>query len=176
MKIYKSTGTLNPEFMWSYFKYRMFPYNLRWGPILFISPARSSIYGSNSVHFSGSLIWNKLPNLVKSSRSISEFKNIIKKIGNIDCGWYDMQKVWANFHVRLVLLCVFLDYVDTSHLALCCSQMTGCYMICKNAQNAEHLGYWLKVCHFLYHFVCHFFLTLYEYFVIFVSWFLLVIS
>ena len=85
-EIYKSTGTLNPQFMWSYFKYRKVPYNLRRGPVLFIPPARSTIYGTNSVHFLGSLIWNGLPNLVKSSRSISEFKNVIKKIGNIDCG------------------------------------------------------------------------------------------
>ena len=85
-EIYESTGTLNPQFMWSYFKYRKVPYNLRRGPVLFIPPARSTIYGTNSVHFLGSLIWNGLPNLVKSSRSISEFKNAIKKIGNIDCG------------------------------------------------------------------------------------------
>ena len=38
------------------------------------------------VHFLGSLIWNRLPNLVKSGRSVSEFKNVIKKIGNLDCG------------------------------------------------------------------------------------------
>ena len=78
-EIYKSTGTLNPQFMWSYFKYRKVPYNLRRGPVLFIPPARSTIYGTNSAHFLGSLIWNRLPNLVKSTRSISEFKNAIKK-------------------------------------------------------------------------------------------------
>ena len=77
-EIYKSTGNLNTQFMWSYFKYREVTYNLRWGPILFIPPARSTIYGANSVHFLGSLIWNKLTNLIKSSSSISEFKNIIK--------------------------------------------------------------------------------------------------
>ena len=85
-EIYKSTGTQNPQFMWSYFLQREVPNNLRRGPVLFISPARSTIYGAISLHFRGSLIWKKLPNLVKSSRSISEFKNIIKKIGNTDCG------------------------------------------------------------------------------------------
>ena len=85
-EIYKSTGTLNPQFMWSYFKYREVPHNLKRGPVLFILPARSTIYGTNSVNFLGSLIWNKLSNLVKSSRSIFELKNVIKKIGNIDCG------------------------------------------------------------------------------------------
>ena len=85
-EIYKSTSTLNPQSMWSYFKYIKVPYNLRRGPVLFIPPARSTIYGTNSVHFLGSLIWNGLPNIVKSSKSISEFKNTIKKIGNIECG------------------------------------------------------------------------------------------
>ena len=84
-EIYKSIGTLNPQFMWSYFKYREVPYNLKRGPVLFIPPARCTIYDTNSVDFRGSLIWNKLTNLVKSSRSISEF-NIIKKIRSIDCG------------------------------------------------------------------------------------------
>ena len=78
-EIYKSTCTLNPQFMWSYFKYRKVPYNLRRGPVLFIPPARSAIHGTNSAHFLESLIWNRLPNLVKSSRSLSEFKNVIKK-------------------------------------------------------------------------------------------------
>ena len=72
--------------MWSYFKYRVVPYNLRRDPVLFIPPARSTIYGANSVHFLGPLIWNRLPNLVKSSRLISEFKDVIKQIENIDCG------------------------------------------------------------------------------------------
>ena len=79
MEIYKSTGTLKPHFMWSYFKYRKVPHNLRRGPVLFIPPARSTNHGTNSVHFLGSLIWNRLPHLVKSSRSLSEFKNVIKK-------------------------------------------------------------------------------------------------
>ena len=57
-EIYKRTGNLNPQFMWSYFKYREVPYNLRRGSVLFILPARSTIYGTNSVHFCVSLIWN----------------------------------------------------------------------------------------------------------------------
>ena len=48
-----------------------FHINLRCGPVLSIPPVRSTIYGTDSVHFLGPLIWSKLPNLVKSSRSIS---------------------------------------------------------------------------------------------------------
>ena len=49
-KTYKSTGTLNPEFIWSYFKYKEVPYNLRQGPVLFIPSTRFIIYGTISVH------------------------------------------------------------------------------------------------------------------------------
>ena len=37
-EIYKSAGTLNPQFMWSYFKYRKVPYNLRRGHVLSFHP------------------------------------------------------------------------------------------------------------------------------------------
>ena len=78
-EIYKSTGTLNPQFMWSYFKYRKVPYNLRRGPVLFIPPARSTMYGTDSVHFIGSLIWNRLPNLVKFSSQYLNLRMLSKK-------------------------------------------------------------------------------------------------
>ena len=71
-------------------------------------PQRSTIYGTNSVHFLGSLICSGLPNLVKSSRSISEFKNVIKNSEILTAGsWYvEGSTLSANFHVILVFLCV----------------------------------------------------------------------
>ena len=54
--------------------------------MLFSPPAKSTIYGTNSGNFLGSIIWNKLLNLVKPRRLMSEFKNVTKKIGNIDYG------------------------------------------------------------------------------------------
>ena len=85
-EIYKSTVNINPQFMWAFFKNKEIPYNLRRGPVLSIPPASSTTYGTNSIHFRGSLIWNRLPNFIKSSNSIIQFKNNIKLIGNIDCG------------------------------------------------------------------------------------------
>ena len=155
------------------------PYNLRRGAVLFIPLARSTIYGNSSAQFRGSLIWNKWSNLVKFSMSISEFKNIIQKIGNIAVGvWYvEGSTVWPNFHVRLVLLCVPLDHIDTSYLTLYCSQLTGCYMISKGTENVEHLRYWLVWCvTFCVTLFATSLFALCEYFVVFVSWFLLVIS
>ena len=56
----KYINSISP-FMRSYFKYREVPHNLRRDPVHFIPPARSAVYGTNSVHFPGSFIWNKLP-------------------------------------------------------------------------------------------------------------------
>ena len=85
-EIYISTTQINPEFMWPYVTYNNISHNLRKGPILYLSCTHSTCYGTNSVHFIGSLIWNNLPRDIKSSKSLSEIKTKIKNFGNIDCG------------------------------------------------------------------------------------------
>ena len=85
-EVYKSTSYLNPKFMCSFFTHKEIPYNLRKGQVLSLPPARSTYYGTNSVHFRGSLIWKNLPNYIKSSRSVCEFKNNTKNFRDIDCG------------------------------------------------------------------------------------------
>ena len=72
--------------MWSFFKLKKLSYNLRKGPILNLPRAQSTYYGTNAIHFRGSLIRNNLPAKVKSSNSVFEFKTKIKNLGNIDCG------------------------------------------------------------------------------------------
>ena len=162
--------------MWSYFKHREVPHNLKRGPILFIPPARSTTYGTNSVHFLGSLYWNKLPNLVKSCRSISEFKNAIKKIGNIDCGCM----ICRRQHTLSQLPCK--SYSSLCSLGSCSHQLFDSlqYPIdwflydlleCRECRASRILTQGgcitLRVTSLF---------TLYEHFVIFVSWFLLAIS
>ena len=61
-------------------------YSLRKGPTLGLPKTHSFCYGTNAVHFRGSLMWNNLPAVVKSSDSLFEFKNKIKNIDDIDCG------------------------------------------------------------------------------------------
>ena len=85
-EIYKSISQLNSEFMWAYFTHKDMSFNLRKGPILCLPKTHSIYCGTNAVHFRGSLIWNNLPAVVKSSNSSFEFKNKIKNIGAIDCG------------------------------------------------------------------------------------------
>ena len=73
--------------MCSFFTHKEITYNLRKGQVLSLPPARSTYYGTNSVHFRESLIWNNLPSYIKPSRSVCEFKNNIKNLINIDCAY-----------------------------------------------------------------------------------------
>ena len=74
--IFKNLSKTNPEFMWSYFSYKNLSYNLRRGPALSLPSAKSTVYGTTSVHFKGTLIWNNLQYFVKSSVSVFEFREI----------------------------------------------------------------------------------------------------
>ena len=85
-EVYKSTFYLNPKFTWSFFTHEEIPYHLSKGHVLSLPPERSTYYGTNSVHFRRSLTWNNLPNYIKSSRSVCEFKNNMRNFRNIDCG------------------------------------------------------------------------------------------
>ena len=66
--------------MWPYFTYNNISYNLRKGPILYLPSTHSAYYGTNSVHFRGSLIWNNLPRNIESSKSVSEFKTKLRTL------------------------------------------------------------------------------------------------
>ena len=67
--VYKSISYLNPKVKCSFF-----PYNLRKGQMPSLPPVRSTYYGTNSVHFRGSLIWNNLPSYIKYCRAAGQFK------------------------------------------------------------------------------------------------------
>ena len=60
--------------MWSHFNSKNVSYKLRQWSSLSLSSAKTTVYGTNSVHFKGRLIWNNLPYFVKSSASVFEFK------------------------------------------------------------------------------------------------------
>ena len=84
-EIYKSLTDVNPDFMKNYFSFKEIPFSLRNGSALKIPSARSTYYGINSIHFRACVLWNKLPNPLKESQSLPEFKNKIKTMGKIDC-------------------------------------------------------------------------------------------
>ena len=71
--------------MWEFFNKNLVQYNLRKGDIVYLSPARSSCYGINSLAFRGSLLWNSFPSNVKQSHNLEEFTLKLKNFGNIHC-------------------------------------------------------------------------------------------
>ena len=84
-EIFKFVSKTYPKFTWSYFSSKNLSYNLRKGPSLSLTSAKSTVYGINSVHFKGTLIWNNLPYFVKSSASVFQFKRNLKTLGSISC-------------------------------------------------------------------------------------------
>ena len=76
---------LNSQFMWSYFKEKQMPYNLRDGSKLVLSKTKSSRFDINSLKFRGSILWNNLPVSLKNCQSLNEFKGELKNLGSIHC-------------------------------------------------------------------------------------------
>ena len=84
-EIYKSLNKINPEIMWDIFKQKHVPYNFRNKMLTNLPSAKSTTYGTNSVVFKGSLIWNSLPNSVKDSPSLAIFSKEIQKWNGHNC-------------------------------------------------------------------------------------------
>ena len=77
-EVFKSLKNINPEFMWNIFSTKTTGYKLRSGIVLKLPPANTTKYGVNSLCFRGSILWNTLPNSLKLSRSLEEFRCSIK--------------------------------------------------------------------------------------------------
>ena len=71
--------------MWFYFTHKGMSYSLRKGCTLGLLKSHSFYYSTNAAYSRGSIIWNNLPDVVKSSDSLFELKDNIEHIGNIDC-------------------------------------------------------------------------------------------
>ena len=77
-EVYKSIHHINPEFMWDLFCQKSIPYNLRISNLLVLPKIKSSKNGLNSFIFRGSILWNTVPDYIKSSKSVTIFKSRIK--------------------------------------------------------------------------------------------------
>ena len=82
---YKSINRLNPEIMWNVFETVNIPYNLRNGLILKLPSSKTSTFGLYSLTFRAALLWNSIPDYIKNSSSISQFKTLLKNWNNLKC-------------------------------------------------------------------------------------------
>ena len=75
VEIFKTKNLDNPEFMKDIFQQKNNYYNLRNTELLKLIPTRTTTFGTRSLSFKGSLIWNKLPNNFKKLDQLTYLKN-----------------------------------------------------------------------------------------------------
>ena len=84
-EIFKFLHGLSPEILNEVFIERNFNYNLRGNNFLSRRRVNSVRYGTKSVSFLGPKIWDILPNEIKNSETLHQFKAKIKSWIPIDC-------------------------------------------------------------------------------------------
>ena len=77
-EIFKVKNNLSPSFMKSVFPDSLNPYNLRNGPEFKTSNIHTVANGSETITFRGPKTWSLVPDNIKNSQSLSEFKAKIK--------------------------------------------------------------------------------------------------
>ena len=82
---YKSLNNNSPLIICDLFHLKNIPYGLRNKELLIIPPANTITYGTNSLLFKASILWNSLPNEYKSAKSVDIFKSNIKKWTENSC-------------------------------------------------------------------------------------------
>ena len=85
VEIYKTLNKVNPELMWNIFETKSINYSLRNKMLVDLPKAVSTTYGTNSLVFKGGLIWNTLPNHIKSSPTLKIFLKRIKLWNGENC-------------------------------------------------------------------------------------------
>ena len=78
-EINKTLNSLNPSFMQTLYTPKQTQYALRKCNLLVLPPAKSTRFGTQSFLFRGSLLWNTLPDSLKSSVSLNSLKILLKK-------------------------------------------------------------------------------------------------
>ncbi len=76
--VFKSLNNLNPTFMNKMFQMKDITYDLRDSNILCQLKFNKITYGKKTFSYSGTHIWNSLPNNIKESTSLDNFKTMLK--------------------------------------------------------------------------------------------------
>ena len=78
IEVYKSLNHENPSFLWDLFTRKEINYNLRVKDILTLPKASTASFGTNSIAYRGSILWNSTPDVIKSSSTVTVFGKNIK--------------------------------------------------------------------------------------------------
>ena len=77
IEVFKSVNKINPEFMWDYFTIKLCPYNLRKPNLLCLPTKSGKSYGTKTLVYKATSIWNTLD---KSILSLSDLRTFIRDI------------------------------------------------------------------------------------------------
>ena len=84
-EVYRCMTSANPSFLWEFFNKKVLLYSLRIKNLLQLPSTRTKKYGSESLSFRGSIIWNKLPDQYKAAKTDDEFEMKIKSWKGSEC-------------------------------------------------------------------------------------------
>ena len=79
VEIYKALNNLSSSLMSELFQIKNTKYNLRNGSILVSSNSKTECYGKGCISYLAPIIWNQVPEEIKNSKSVKQFKNKIKQ-------------------------------------------------------------------------------------------------
>ena len=75
LEVYKCLTSKNPSFLWDLFECRPTNYNLRKRISSQLPSTKTVRYGLNSLRFRESMLWNTLPDIIKSAKNGRQFKD-----------------------------------------------------------------------------------------------------
>ena len=85
IEVYKTINNLSPVIMKGIFDVKNIPYNLRSTSILCTRNVRTVKNGFNTLSFRGPKIWALVPNYIRISKTLQEFKCKIRKWKSVGC-------------------------------------------------------------------------------------------
>ncbi len=84
-EVFKSLNNLNPNFMNKIFQVKDIIYDLRDSNMLCQPKVNKITYGKKTFSYYGTHIWNSLPNNIKESTSLDNFKTMLKACEGPKC-------------------------------------------------------------------------------------------
>ena len=83
--MYKVKNNLSPKIVSNIFSRFLAPYVFRNEKVWETGNVRTTIYGTETISYRGPQIWKYVPNDIKNSKTLTEFKNKIKIWKPADC-------------------------------------------------------------------------------------------
>ena len=78
-EVFKTVNDLSPSFISDIIEIKHFQYSMRIINSAFIPKARTTKYGLKSFAHGGALVWNSLPNELRTSENDGQFRRLIRR-------------------------------------------------------------------------------------------------